>query len=1124
MILSKPQLVENIARELSDNSTGQISPYDIRHNLLDIIDSVHLLTGSQNLRAKNFDTLNARSTRAGDFTIDKLGLEGYFSTDNSAFGYFALNANYQGAKNTAVGSYSLSCNIYGEDNAALGYHALAGNTNGFSNIGIGSYTLNNNKIGNFNIAIGHGAGYYAERDTNFRLFIASHAIDEEYLCANESGEGLVPLIHGDLSSSNLRVGIATRDLHEGATLQVGGNVHPTISGLSNFDIGSSNYRWRNIYLTSFISFPNNNHILFNTSTNKFSISSDTAINGNVITSGNLSVSNNLVTSGNSVLGGNVHIDGAAAIDGGISVSGSIIPQQHMAFNLGDSDKFWLNAYVNNIYVSGIGRFNRFEAIEQAHYLHKTMFLASSGYVESIDGGGPNGLYDYYSPNDESMEPQGYLNDEELGGAGLNIKSSGIDYDRTYKFVFKPTDWSLSNLASDSVYSRSSWNSNISISTSSGCHVQSSRLISKNNVGVVTYDDGLGLYIRDGKIYNTFNHNLSSNLAGISDVNYISNSGTTSNYVITISSPSSGVNLSQRFLSNVSNNTNTLNGFELIYINDSELNAPSFFNEDAGQYPSRFVVRSFNNSNSAKRSFTLLQDAADGFVGISNFENSDYLLPDTILNIRSTGDAVTRITAENQGYSKSAIQLLGVENCLKYGAELEYLNISGIVNLNTFNNEQYRNVLKIFVDDPLVGIFAGSGNINSMLTIGDDLNPNAIVALHEASSNPIAASGYGKVFVKKLQNGDGKHSSLQFMDASGNMFDITMNAIGLDGAQNLDKPLFVDDFGNTFGGRFSPEQKQTIVQAQRNTAIGFKSLMKVTDGDNNTVIGYQAGSGITTGNNNIVLGYNSLQSISTGSNNIVIGNNLLNDVPENSSDLFMLGYQNKVLMSGQLNNQSITMPNGTLMIDNNIGESLKLKSNLIEVVDRGGSDYPDSRLIFKFTGNSSSDMLILNHNSGPINKTNVSYQVPSPPRPRAELNADLRMLGAIRFSDSTSLESASFLTNISTLTTGLSATNASLNNNISNFNTLRSEYDALIVEGYAQENILAPSNSTNATTGRIRLKVKINGAWQDKPTSLGDNGSITIHNRDTRLQINRQDYVIAIKVNGEYRPLWVSYGS
>ncbi|NDG31507.1 hypothetical protein EB118_15740, partial [bacterium] len=480
MILSKPQLVENIVREISDNSTGQISPNDIRHNLLDIIDSIHLLTGSQNLKAKNFDTLDVRSTRAGDLTLQKLGLDGYFSVDNSAFGFSALNSNYQGSKNTAIGSYSLSCNIYGEDNAALGYHALAGNTNGFGNIGIGSYSLHNNKIGHFNIAIGHGAGYYVNRDTNNRLFIASHPIDETYLCGNPDGIGLVPLIQGDMSSGNLRVGIAVSSLHEGATLQISGHFHPSDS-LQSFDIGHGTYRWRNIYLSRTLSFTNGNHITYDSVGDRFLISNKTVIGGPASVGGDLDVSGNLVTTGHASFGSYVNINNKLDINGKIDVSGHIKPKASSAFSLGDFDKRWLNAYIDNIYVSGIGRFKRFEAVEQAHYLHKTIHLASSGYINTIDGGGPNGLYDYYNPNEENVIPVGYLIDEELNGAGFNIKSRGIDYERTYEFMFKSQDSTLQGLSSDSPYSRSCWNSNISIHTASGCHIKTDRIINADSI-------------------------------------------------------------------------------------------------------------------------------------------------------------------------------------------------------------------------------------------------------------------------------------------------------------------------------------------------------------------------------------------------------------------------------------------------------------------------------------------------------------------------------------------------------------------------------------------------------------------------------------------------------------------
>ncbi|NBP00573.1 MAG: hypothetical protein EBU90_10695 [Proteobacteria bacterium] len=984
MILSKPQLVENIVREISDNSTAQISPYDIRHNLLDIIDSVHLLTGSQNLKSKNFDTPSVRSTKVGEFTLDKLGLDGYLSIDNTAVGYYALNSNYQGINNTAIGSNALSCNIYGESNSALGFHSLAGNTNGFGNVGVGSFALHNNKIGNFNIALGHGAGYYVDRDTNNKLFIASHAIDDAFLCANPSGIGLVPLIQGDMSSGNLRLGIAVTGLHEGATLQISGNFHPS-DNLQNFDIGNSTYRWRNIYLSESIFFTNNDYITYDDNNSRFIISNHAVIQGPVSANGSATISGNFLATGHADIGSYANINGNLSVGGSANVSGHLTPKVNKLFDLGEIDKRWLNLYTGNIYVDGIGRFKRFEAVEQAHYLHKTIHLASSGDINTIDGGGPNGLYQYYSPNDETVIPSGYLLDEELNGAGFTAKSRGIDYERTYEFIFRSQDTLLNNLSIDNIYSRSSWRSNISISTSAGCHVETDRVLNNSSIGLLTYDDGLGYYVISGKLYCANQHNISRNLLSTSDVNFIANSGETDQYVVSYVSPNSGVNISQRFLSNTSgitidedNNKEKLTGFELSYIADSTLEDPMFFNEQVGQNSSRFLVKSFNNSSYAKRSFTLLQDASDGYVGISNFAYADNMLPDTILNIRSTGNAIIRTTAENSDNTVSALQLLGKENCLKYGVEFEY-NVSGnVFNINTYNNEDKQSALKISNNENKIGIFS-SGIPHSMLMVGSSGNSEAVVSLHHSSGIPSGHVGYAKIFTKS-QNDEAKSSSLNFLDSSGNLFEVVMNSIDLNG-QNLDKPLLADDNGNTFGGRLSPNTKSALSSCIRNTTLGYKALSYINGGNNNTVVGYAAGSGITTGNNNLILGSNSAKSLTTGSNNIVIGYNLLNTYPSSGSNTFILGSDSNILMSGNILSKNLYMPEGTIYLSNNSNESLKLKANTIEVVDNGGTNFPDSALVFKFTGNNSADLLKLDHTANIMTKS-ATYTTPTTARPYA----------------------------------------------------------------------------------------------------------------------------------------------
>ena len=211
MIISKQQLVSNILTELSDNSTGSISPYDIRHNLIDIVDSVHLLLVDKDLSTNNFASLDTRVTKAGKETLKNYFVTNSINEDNSAFGYSALRNNFQGVKNTAIGSSALSCNVYGSDNIAVGYKAVEANTTGYGNIGVGNYTLETNKFGHYNVAIGNAAGYYIGRNESYKLYIAAHPVDNTYICDNPLGSGLTPLVHGDLSG--LKFGIAVNYLH-----------------------------------------------------------------------------------------------------------------------------------------------------------------------------------------------------------------------------------------------------------------------------------------------------------------------------------------------------------------------------------------------------------------------------------------------------------------------------------------------------------------------------------------------------------------------------------------------------------------------------------------------------------------------------------------------------------------------------------------------------------------------------------------------------------------------------------------------------------------------------------------------------------------------------------------------
>lgn len=1071
MILNKDVLVNNIVTELSDNSTGQISPYDIRHNLLDIIDSVHLLTKGKPLDGSNFGTPNTRTVKIGEYALSKIDLAGYFSIDNTAVGYGSLKANYQGIKNTAIGSHALFCNIYGENNVAAGYSALGGNTIGHGNVGLGNFALNNNKDGNFNIAIGHGAGYYLSSNISNKLIIGSYNIDSDYICNNPLGSGLAPLVYGDLL--NLKLGIAVNDLHSDGTLQVSGNIVSAYDDHSN--LGSSNYRHRYLYLSSGIYFDSNLYIGKQNSSN-------------------------------------------------IQIKGNLLPETTNTYNLGSYDKIWSEAIFNNIYVSGVATINRFVSYENCNYFCKTINLASSGNI-SLDGGGANNLYDYANEESPLISQCGYLPDESLLDAGFNIHSSGNGYVRVYGFTFAPPNNALSCLQQDIPHSRASWNSNISIHIDSGRHLRTDRIIFPSSINIVNSSGCFGLFSRGSGLFFSKSELVSHNqhpsgyLAGVGDINFYATSGDNSEFIFNLAVPDSGVTIKHRLLTGIkkksidslNNNIDKLNGFEFQYIDDAN-------NYVFGPNSDRLIIGSYYDTSLPINTITLMKDNNDdGIVGITNLSpNSRNIIPATSLNIRSANNAIARLSAENQGSTISAIQLLGGNNCLEDGAELSYLNGSGLTDLSIYKDSGKTVVARIYTNNT-IGLYTSSGVANEMLTIGDSFYNDAVISMRTNLTNIFATASYGKIYVKDKAR-DLQAQSLYFLDGSGNVHDLVVNKFDVTDARGL----YTDILGNTFGGLYCPDKRTDLTSCARNTAIGSGALFNITTGINNTIFGANSAKELTNGSGNCVFGFNSATAITSGNANIVIGSNSFrNSSPFSSNNIiigndgvgnnisnnyrFMVGNGNITLLDGILgpNNASkyLSMPSGgkLLLNDNTNTDSLQLRANYIEIIDRGGNNYPDNNLSFRFIGNESGELLLLNHASVPMTNT-PAYKSPSSPRPYAELNGDIKLRGAIRFSDFTSLESASFLSDISILQSGVAHNTTNINNLLGSF-----------VEGYVLSHINAPINGNAPTTGILYLK---NQNWADA-------GQITLVNRDTTSVIHSGAYVIALKVNNEFRPLWIS---
>ena len=86
-----------------------------------------------------------------------------------------------------------------------------------------------------------------------------------------------------------------------------------------------------------------------------------------------------------------------------------------------------------------------------------------------------------------------------------------------------------------------------------------------------------------------------------------------------------------------------------------------------------------------------------------------------------------------------------------------------------------------------------------------------------------------------------------------------------------------------------------------------------------------------------------------------------------------------------------MPDGNISLENS-SESLHLSSNLIEAKDSSGLDYPEETLNIRFSGNESSDLLRMSHESPPMD---VIYGTKFD-RPNVEVLRDVRLRGALCF--------------------------------------------------------------------------------------------------------------------------------
>lgn len=538
--LDKTQLIDNINNDISSYKVGKVTPEDISKNLIDVVDSVHLLTSGNSIIASNLGSPPIQNTRIGELSLDKLYVLGYIAHDNVAAGYKSNYSNHSGSENTSIGSYSLSCNVYGSGNVAVGYAAINGNIDGDHNVGLGWNALKNNKYGDHNIGIGNAAGYYIDQNDSFQFFLASHDLSEDEICNYPDGpSGIKPLLRGDLLNNKLAVN--SDILNPQGTLQVNGDLTPVEPGYQD-SLGTSTYGWDKLYINE--------------------------------------------------------LDG----DGDILLNRHLVPKNPYSINLGSVDTRINNIYVDNLHVSGVTSLSEltYNTISQSQYIDRNIYLASSGV------------------NEVTNNPKAYLTDEGIDGGGITIQASGTGYNRNYQLLYRSPDLDLDFLESDTPYSRSHWESNISLSTKEGRHVKTDRVLGRDKLSLINAS-GYGIFI-DGQKYSVglstsvdlhnsgdyqTNHILLSQDAFKETVAIISSGDITSSYIF------------------------DYDGFNYAGFDHKHINSPN----------SRYSVSSTENN----AQFVLLRDS--GNAGYTNLIED--FIPAHTFDIVGSGDSVISNSGENK---------------------------------------------------------------------------------------------------------------------------------------------------------------------------------------------------------------------------------------------------------------------------------------------------------------------------------------------------------------------------------------------------------------------------------------------------------------------------------------------
>ena len=818
-------------------------------------------------------------------------------------------ANYSTADNTAYGFHSLYSTFTGGENTAVGSYSASSNVYGSGNSAFGYAALGNNVRGDNNVSIGKNSLYF-----------------------NKNGDFNVALGHGAGyyidDNDSYKLYIAAHNVDQ--------------SGMCEYPDGKSEF------IPAIYGDLLNAKVGVRTNSlnpeGVFQVDGDiTPVNGD--RSDSLGTANYGWDS--------AHVDKIRP-ETDLTVYGDILPEANLSSNLGSPLLKYENIYAENLIVTGtssitetVVTYNNF-----SQFPDKIFYLASSGINENTQG------------------PGAYLNDEGIDGAGFVVQSSGVEYVRAYGFQFASPDLSATMLEEDSVYSRASWNSNISLILDSGKHLQTDRILGRDSLNLLSrIEDRHGLFIGEDLVigreedrddYYTWSASGDINYIGINDNGFIHNTLVRG----------SGVDIEQNWFTRYDGSESPV-GFKQIYIDNQDNN-------------DRLVLSALNTDGVVDSSFVTMRD--EGYYGISNLANSDLFIPQAHFNINGSGTTTVRVNALNN----PKIQLTTVDNDLTDGVEFEFFRSADRGRFNVYNESTKYQILDITSKGLSIN---GTDNHQSLVVGKDAEEGRAAISIIETEDEVgfPSTAGYGNIYVRE-SNGLNRTQNLFFLDDGGNQHDLMASYADA----GLEEHLYTDDDGNTLGGKDVIEDRANV-SGVRNTALGEGALFHLNSGDDNLAVGYYAGSGIVDGSRNILIG--NVVGAEDTNNFFALGHSIDEELPLMYGNLPTGNGLGSLSVNGTFNTNEVVV-NNVNDVDSFVIDQSE-KETVFNKVELGSDTNPTSDLIFRFTSdNLDQDMLVLHPDNKFLSETNF-FEHPSS-RSTMEVRADINVHGYVQFADGTKL--------------------------------------------------------------------------------------------------------------------------